>query len=545
MILKKTVVFLAVFTLLKTAIAQRVTIALSNKIKSTSGVTKGGIYINSLSLPNEELLTSFRMPPTGEVYFGEIDIFPNLKLMKFGKKLDVVKELDLHFLRKGNIGFLDVVKLKSNYYVLLYNINKDAATMAIEYQKLNTETLTVDEPKKLGTLQLSEYDKSNKIEASDLHIDYSPDSTKLLFTYEPDLKKKENKEVAIMVANADMTLKNELKHSFDVFYKKIRLHDVSVDNDGKVYLSYNLYAKDFETDFVKQDGKKIPSFTTNLCIIDGKQKEIYSFAGEGKFIHRSTIAYDENENICIIGLYKEKYDGGIIGAFKASIDKNKKTFGAPLVFDAFPQSVLDQVDTDGFGDKKGRDIGLYDGFNIRYSISILPEGSIRMISEYHTIVSGNLNTEQWGDILVTTFPPGNKTKPQYALISKYQSVNFPSSISARFRNYGYQFIGCSFELIFYNNKLLIFYNDHEDNLSRDMDKPPEVMVKAQKSNLMMAEINSKGLFVKNTFVLNHGDYDGYMTNMQFNYLRPNTYSVFALSMGFFKYGVKVGTLTIK
>ncbi len=545
MLFKKMILLFIVCAMTTTASTQRVSIAWSDKIKATSGFTKGGIYATSMALPNQELLTAFRMPPAkGDIYIGAVDIFPCIKLVKFNKQLEPIKELDFEFPRKGSRGFLDLVKLQSNYFLLSYSIDKATASMSIDCQKLNTETLTAEVSKNIATLQLGDYDKSNSIEASDLQVDYSPDSTKLLFAYEPDLKKKENKEVVLVVANSDMILMNEQKYSFGEQYKKVRLNDASVDNNGKIYLSYNLYSKDYESNYIKKDGSKIPSFTTNLCIINGKEKDIFTFASEGKFIHGSTIAYDENYKICIIGLYKEKHDGRIVGVFKASIDEKKKIFGAPVVFEPFPQTVLDQADIDDMGKKKGKEIGLDNDFQIKYSISVLPEGGIRLISEYHDIAYNENFRETWGDILVATFFPGNKTKTQFTLISKKQLASY-SSMSARLRNYSYKFIACSFEPVLYNNKLLILYNDHEDNQTRDINKKPEEMTNPRKSSLMMAEINPKGIFVKNNFVLSHRDYDGYMTNMQFNFLKTNTYSVFALNMGLFKYGVKVGILTIK
>lgn len=534
--------------LINTVAAQNASVTFSDKIKSTSGIFTNGIYMKSIAGEAEDVISVFGIrfnKITTVSYNTTINEFPGIKLMRFSKTLEPLGELDFSFpVDAGKTGFLDFVKLKSTYYVLSYEIDKSSDIMQINYQQINPSNLSIQGPvKRLTTLNLSAYENSNRIEPSDLSIDYSSDSTKILFTYEPDLKKKENKEVVIVAADSKMSVITNTTHNFQELEKKVRLNDASIDNEGKIYLSYNVYEKDYEKDYVKSDGNKIPGFVTSICIVDGKKETNYSFASEGKFIHQSSIAYDENGKTCVIGLYKDAYNGRISGAFKAVINETKKVIGSPTVFAAIPQKILDKVDIDNMGKKDGKKAGLDNDFHIRYSFSILPEGTIKFMSEFQEIIGSTGSVEMWGDVLITTFNQDNKAT--FSLVSKKQATVWQAYGGYRIRRmYNFKFVAGSFEPIFFKNKLLIFYNDNEDNFSKDPAKQPDQMNNPDKSTLIMAEVLPNGE-IKKKEVFSHRDYGGYITNMNFHYLKEGTYSIFALYYGFLKYGLKTGILTIK
>jgi hypothetical protein len=545
----KSFIIIAISVLLANSLAaQNVSVTFSDKIKSTSGIFTNGIYMKSIPSDAEDVISVFGMKfkkITTVGYNTTINPFPSIKLIRFSKNLEPLGELDFSFpVDAGKTGFLDFVKLKSTYYLLSYEIDKSSDIMQINYQQINATDLRVQGTiKRLTTLNLSAYENSNRIEPSDLSIDYSPDSSKILFTYEPDLKKKENKEVVIVAADSKMSVITSTTHNFKELEKKVRLNDASIDNEGKIYLSYNVYEKDYDKDYVKSDGNKIPGFVTSICIIEGKQETNYSFASEGKFIHQSSIAYDEKGKICIIGLYKDVFNGRISGAFKAVINEAKKVIGAPTVFAAIPQKILDKVDIDNMGKKDGKKAGLDNDFRIRYTVSILPEGTIKLMSEFQEVMSGTSSVEIWGDVLITTFDSNNKTT--FSLISKKQATVWQAYGGYQIRRmYNFKFVAGSFEPIFFKNKLLIFYNDNEDNFSKDPAKQPDQMNNPEKSTLIMAEVLPNGE-IKKKEVFSHRAYGGYITNMNFHYLKDGSYSIFALDCGFLKYGVKTGILTIK
>jgi hypothetical protein len=550
MFLKRWCYLLIFCFLANTIFAQKVTVNWSDKIKSASGITNGGTFLKSIGGSNEAVVAVFGTRAKRGFSFGDLSPFPNIKLIKLNKQLEVQKELDFEFPANSKRGYLDFVKLNGHYYLISFSIDRSAMTMDIYYQLINETDLTLSGTStQLVNFSLADYDKSNRIQSSDLQVDYSPDSSKLLFVYEPDLRKKDNKEIVLAVADETMKVLVKGKHSFNELYKKVRLNNSSVDDDGKVYLSYNLYEKDFDRDYIKNDGDKIPGFTTNICILSGSEKNIYSFASQGKFLHQSSIAYSGENTICIVGLYKDKHNGRITGAFKANIDEARKVIGSTVIFTPFPQEILDKVDIDKFGNNGAKKPGLDNDFSIRYTLSSLPSGTIRIITEFHETFTSSIGqsatvNEVWGDVVIATFNP-NASNAEYALISKKQTQTVMAVHYDERLFTGYKSVGCSFEPIFYKNKLLLFYNDDEDNIGRDPGKKPEPMTNTKKSMLMMAEIPNKGNLVKATGILSHRDYDGYMTKMDFNSLKENTYSVFAVNIGLFKYGVKVGILTIK
>jgi hypothetical protein len=546
MLLKKLFVFIAAFALAKAATAQRVSLSFGNKEKTTPNPKKGGLYNKSLSINGEEVLSVFKVKAERTPLFGGSNIFTSVKLIKFKKGVPD-KEVDIEFPRNEHKGYVDMVKLHNNYFLLSYSIEK-STSMSIEYQQLDVVNFSLSPAKLLAKLDLTEYTNTDVIEASDLRFDYSPDSTKLLFAYEPDLKRKANKEIVLAAADESMHLLNQMAYSFDEVDKKIKMIDVAIDNEGSIYLSYNQYEKDYNRDFTKKDGDKIPGFTTKLCVLEGKNKTIYPFVSEGKFVHSSTIAYDERGKICIVGLYKDSHNGRVTGVFKAPLDETKKQFGSPAIFEAFPQEILDKVDIDDMGNKKGRKIGLDNDFLLKYSISVSPVGTIYLISEFHEITgAGRDLLEAWGDVVITTFTAGTKAKPTFALIRKRQVKGYlsESSLSERFKNQDYKYLVSSFEPIVFKDKLLVFYTDHEDNQTMDQDKKPQTMATVKKASLMMSEINAKGVLTKNTFVFGLDNLEGHMIKMQFTYVKDNVYAIVAPFGGLLEYTTKIGTLTIK
>jgi hypothetical protein len=520
---------------------QSFSIKWSDKFNLTSGIFTNNIYIKSLPAPDGNILSLF-----GKIRSGGFN--NDYLLVKFNSKPEITGQLELKYPTSTDEAFIDVVKLKNNYYILRVKYkSKDNGEILLN--KLNIEKMKIEPAeKKIMDIDDSETRagiislRPEEMYRFNLDVSYSADSSKLLLTYEPRLRRKDEKSIQLAVLNDNLEKVYTLKHQWTEPYKKVDVTNTSVDNYGNAYIAYNVYEKSFEKEYVRSDGDKIPAYTTYMVVFsDSKTNKTYSFNNKGNFIHQPGLGYNDKMEVVLLGMYKDKFNGRITGVFQSEpVNAVKTTTLANFTFTPFPTDLLELADKDDQGKSGGHKPGLDNDFRPGYIVSV-SDGVNHLITEFFEIdITGTPNDQfikyKKGDFILATFLTNGKVSFQ-RLPRNQQTMNAVSSTNITASN--------SFTPTYFRDKLLLFYNDDEDNINKNMNEKPGKFQTESKSVLTAAIMTHDGKLTARKVVFSHKDIDGYVSNLRLTEIKDDVYVVFAFDPGNFKHGIKVGILTIK
>jgi hypothetical protein len=286
-------------------------------------------------------------------------------------------------------------------------------------------------------------------------------------------------------------------------------------------------------------------------IMENKSKTDIILDNENHFIKKFCLGEDVSGKVSVFAFYKNFYRGNYAGICRATLnDLTKSKTGVSFKYFEFPQEMLDLIDNDRQAKNKGDNKGLDTEFEFR-TIVRNADNEFHLIMEYDrlqvttTVVNGRTETTYrrfYGDLVVATLHPNDVT---FTRLPKMQESAYGANSGNFLLSGGHKQFVYSFDAVPYKNKLLIFYNDDEDNVTRDLAKRPDDMVRVKQSAFSCATINRKGDLEKREIVFSHREMNGYMTSSTLYQVTENTWSLFALNLGFFKYGTKIGKLTIK
>jgi hypothetical protein len=519
--------------------AQQFSVKWSQKFALTSGIFTNNRYLKSFAAPGGTVITLFRKIKSSGFDNDYI-------VVKFNTQPDIEKQLELDYPVNGKEGLIDVIKLKDKFYLLQYRYTEkdNAQVFAV---KLNPETLA-KEGEEIKVTDIDDTDSKGNIKALgigtiysfDPDVSYSTDSSHLMIFYEPFQRRRDTKKAEVIVFNQNLEGVYRKAYEWTDNVAKVALMNYFVDNDGRAYLFYNVYEKNVYVNVVTGDGDKIPGYNSYLTVIDAKTVNTAKINAEGKFLHNISLGYDKNSEHTLIGIYRNRHDGRLSGAFRAGVNVDNDINISALEFTPFPEDMLEKVDRDGQGKKDGKNSGLDNDFELGYVISTI-DGVNHMIVEYFDKVSKKVDEftvtrYTKGDFIVITVSPENKIEFQ-RLPREQRTSN--EVTSTNITKHG------SYTPVYFKDKLLLFYNDDEDNIMKDINEKPEKFYSEKKSALAVGIMTHKGKLINRRMVYSHSAMDGYVTDLRFTEVKPNTYLVFAYKSGNYKHGIMIGILTIK
>ncbi len=532
--------------------AQKFSVNFSDRIESQSGIFEGGMFLKSLPVYGEGVLSLF--VKERRKMFSSQGLTQQYMVLKFDKNLGLVNEFEIDKISANSTAFIDFVKIQDKYYFLLQQYDKGASSLTITATELNPKNMTTGKPKNIATFDVSSdrngrsglFSTGASAYNFDADIIYSRDSIKIGIVYFPVVKNKEEKTVQFYVFDKNMNNIVSKNYNFGVEEKKIEVNDFDVDISGKFYINYDLYDEKDTKSFKKEDGEKVPSYTAHLKIFDNKDIKDLIIDNSKKFIKKVHVGYDADENIIIYGLYKDVYRGEYRGVCGAAL-KDLSSSNLSFTFNEFPQELLDLVDHDNMGKNSGDKKGIGTDFFFRHIITT-SDNNIHLILEYISLKESSsqgrtIYRKTYGDIVVVTYNPDNSVK--FQRIPKLQEHTYEGGYNYMRRFSPDNHYLYSFYATYFKNKLMLFYNDDEDNIERDINKKADDMINPKKSALTCASLTQTGELIKREMVFSHRDMDKYMTSSTFYEIAPNTYALFALKFGAFTYGTKIGKLTIK
>jgi hypothetical protein len=421
----------------------------------------------------------------GGMFGGKRTITP--VLARYNEKLS---ELNVrkYEVEESNISFNNLLSIKGNIFMFTNQYEKETKSTTFYCQPINISNL---QPKG-KSINLGSFDAINKSSQSTVGYHISKDSSKILMFGLSPYSKKDNEKYYLGLYDNSMT--KLWDNTIELPYKDkfINILSTLVTNEGKVGVIIKHYDQEVTSESVKQDGSRMPSYKTKLLLYEDKNSKPVEFllnTGD-KFIHTLQLTNDQQNNLVLFGLYKQRYNGYINGFFVANINKTTKDVTISNM-NAFPAELVEQIKIDKQGSDKEKDPGLSTPYKLAQIID-RADGTKDYLLEYQSEVfhpgSSYYNGKTWvntpsywqydyGNIIDVSLKPNGSTI--ITRIPKMQSS----------RNYN---MYSNFKALPYKDKLLIFYNDERDNLERDIVKRPDDLQKFNKSMLAMATIDAKG-----------------------------------------------------
>ena len=409
---------------------------------------------------------------------------------RYDKNLEEQTVHNLSVDRKG-IKFNNFLSVKDRLFFYTNFYDKDSKATSFYCQQLDIKTFDA-----LGeNIDLGTFDSHNKNTQASAEFSFSKDSTKILMVslspYEANETEKyymsvfDNKMVKIW----DNTVELPYKDKYVDILSKI------VTNEGKVGILLKHYESETTKENIRKDGKKAPSYVTKLLLYNKGEsipKEFIINTAD-KFIHTLKIADETEKDITLFGLYQTKPEGNVNGYFTVDINKNTNIVKVNNTT-AFPSDLLEAIKNDKQGSDNERDPGL--GYDFEFVKTLTrANGDKDYLLEYqksYLFSGGSMNytysymVYEYGDIIDINIKPNGKN-----IITRIPKHQMGAGFSL--------FHG--FEAITYKNKLLLFYNDDNKNLEKDLsDKPEKLKFGKENATLALAKIDSEGEFTREILI---------------------------------------------
>lgn len=288
----------------------------------------------------------------------------------------------------------------------------------------------------------------------DFDFQLSVDSNNVLVAYTPPVNKYEFEERILKMVSADNQVlwseTIELSHPSEYFQVLKRV----VPDSSHVYIlgvAYSNRVNASNKNHVKNTGKYM-LFNYNLGDHSLNEAQLTL---NGKYISSATMAFDEDKNLYVIGLYSRTRSFTVSGAFYLKLDM-KSGMVVEKGFSDFDKDLLREF----ISDKKVRNNKELDSFEIRelYLDSI---GQVTLIAEQFYITTTTYTDPRTGhviytyyyhynDVLIVKFGKDGRIKWGNRLAKQQQSLDDKGYYS-------------SYASVAYENNLFIIYNDNPKN----------------------------------------------------------------------------------
>lgn len=451
------------------------------------------------------------------------------------KEMSTIIEKEIEIVEKNSIvkGFN---KYGNNVFFIYSSYDKSNKTTTLYAIKLDDKTL---DPISKTTIGSFESDKEN--DQADATYKLSSDSTKVLLMVKGPRRKKETEKLFLAVFDIDLKKLWSKQIDLGIDQKFVKIHDVDVSNDGKIYLALKHYENETSKETVKdEEGNKVPSYVYKMYVFeDGTAKEkIIRMDFQGLFVQGTRLINNKEGLVTVAGLYKQKHNGRITGVFYGIIDNKTAEIKNPKIVE-FPTSLLELIDKDGFGSTKEKDPGLSMNFLMRH-ILYRDNGSVDLICEYYKLdVTTSYNSQTGSSRTYYTYYFGDIVNTNINQNGEVTFTRVPKN--QRFLNYsGY----LGFTPIIYNDKLVLLYNDDKDNVDRDLEKKPDDVSNFKKSVFVAATIDMKGNLSRQA-IYNHKEEEFITSPREIRRIDVNKYLLTADIIKAFKKRTRFGLLEVK
>ncbi len=463
-----------------------------------------------------------------------------IKVSKSGK----VEKTKVFTEKEMEDGILSTIaKLKNNYSIFRYQRRTDNSEFDIDLviNEFDTKNLSIAKEKfKIGFKLMG---SATSFSASQNFINYSNDSAFAVIQLINSDKKAKMKGVNYIKLSATGEVLYIKGKSWVDDLKKIEINQPSIDNNGIIYTSYNVFEKDYDENFYS--GKITPNSnykTYYLQYADQKVNETKLVDIEQKFLKENNYMFQTKGREKMVGMYKNVYDGRIAGLYYTI---PQGSFDQKLMYLPFPDSLLKRIEKNKQGKASGKDIGLDDAFIIKDVVD-LPQGDICIFMQFtkttkHSTLNYDKDTHrtkeesyvevEQGDFLFCILSPDGQTK--YQIVKHNQKTPDPMFYLEKNK------------LLVVENKLLLFFYDHPDNFEMDEEKKVKQLHTLLKADFVLLILDKKINIIEKKLIYNIIEEDKVLPFLKFNKVGKNSYSIMGYEPTFLGSKLKKGILTIK
>lgn len=456
-------------------------------------------------------------------------------LIMIDQKMQKVNETPVPLAEKG-ISEFDLKRFGNNIFlVYLAQGKKETSVYALRF---NQQTLKQEAKITLGT-----FDPYGEESFPDLSLLFkvSPDSSKIAMFVKGLAINKGNSEFfnAVFDPGLKKIWGGYNKLPFGGF--EVTITDYDINNEGELFVAFKKYEKKVHPMSIRLYDKKVPPYDYNIFVYSNdKLARQVRVNLPGYFVAGTRLLFEKDGATTMAGLYKKTPNGNITGMFHSKFESTTTAVNENKLL-AFPQDILDLVDKDGMGKRNGSDPGIYDYLLLRQIIT-RKNGSVDIVSEVETesaSTQSNPNQSFYG-----------KTYRRYGYGSII-NLNLDKEGHTLFTRIpkaqeGYQNdFGLGYYPFVYGDKLIFFYNDHPDNIERELSKSPEHMTGfSKKCVLAVAIIDEKGNITRKS-VYNYRDDKRLAITKSFSRLSDSKILVQSVTGKFMSFQLGFGFLDIK
>ena len=367
----------------------------------------------------------------------------NLLNMKAGLKLQMLdantkdkKEKDLAEGKEVYLPITPTLKyLYGKLYFFDYKLSADEDYVVLEASEVNQNTLELNASKEILKFEKRKLGRVESLVATDalnLDIQQSPNTNTVAIVSSYGSKKLLS--YAVFGNNFSFLRNGEAGEVEDA--REFDVKDVSVTDNGNVYIP--ILFKNKEGFFFKP---------TILISLPNKTVKQIPIEPQGIICRTMCLTNGFDNNIAITGTYKEEGTDYICGVYKTGLNLQTNKID-PFEKMPVPQVFAEQLSKSGFGISKKKDLGMSP---IEVKTTLLSDGTLCMTGQFKRVEWGERTAfSVIGNILVVYIKNG---KAVYSAVPRLRV-----SVSNLTGSDYYTFID--------KDKVIVFYNDHKDNLKR-------------------------------------------------------------------------------
>jgi hypothetical protein len=456
-------------------------------------------------------------------------------LFLLDKQWNTISKTKLEIPQFNSLSKIKLLKSKGKAYLIdNYSRQSDNRIITMAYE-IDTNNATIGNGKIIDDFELPF--NPNKAFTTVINqeftlIRFSPDSSKfLILTYWP-VKQEGNAKYHVSVFNLAAEKKWSRAIELPLETKRAAIKDIYFSNNEEVFISIGYLQEKFKLGLLGRSETEFPPATLKFYQFSATNETEINFDLKDKYAHDIGLI-QKNDQLQIIGLYKQQAASNIKGLFISSISQDLKTVEQPF-FIEIDDNKIENLGNDNFAKGDSNAKGLKLNFKL-HTVNVRNNGSIDLLCKYFettpalklvdfpkkgSFIYGdllNINLKQDNSIALTRIP-----KKALGLEDRWILNSYPISS---------------------NNKLMVIYNDGDDNLDEEETQKVKRKNRYSESSLVAAIVDENGNLTRQ--VLHKNGIVDFFPSLNLVPLAPNKFLLNAYNLSPLKPRAKFGILEIE
>jgi len=373
-----------------------------------------------------------------------------------------------------------VLSLKDRIFVLTNRYDAKAKMNSLFCRFIYGSTLRQEE----APINCGFFESSSKSSPAVVSYAVSKDSSKVLMLACSPNSNNNPLRYYIRVQDGKMSKLWEKNVELRSAGKFTKILNTIITNNGEVGVVIKQYQTETTDETIKRNGVKVPSYITKLLLYsrEAEQPAEYDLSSD-KYLHTIEIS-ENNKGLVLLSLLQNTPSGRINTYSIIELDKNFKQTANPKI-SMFPAELLRLIDLDRQGSANGDDAGIDKLFQLKKVVnrgngdtdfllefvasdvvkSSFGKDPTASVSYESKVINGRPEVYPSGGYAYGAFLHGDIIDINFKADGNCVLTRIPKGQYARDNDR----LG-GFNAMGYKDKLLLFYNENEKNLQRDLNK---------------------------------------------------------------------------